>query len=222
MKIVLLGPPGAGKGTLAKIIKDQLNVPHISTGDILREEIARQSGLGLKVKSCVDKGELVPDDLVIALIEKKLSDPAIKSKGHMLDGFPRNKNQAEALEKILNRIGQPLDFALYMTASLPMILRRLSGRRVCKQCGAVYHLTNRPAKQEGVCDLCGGPLYQRVDDNEGTIRKRMDVYLKNTQPMLDYYQAKGKLKTFDGDLETEEIFEILLKMLHEDTKVDHH
>jgi len=222
MKIVLLGPPGAGKGTLAKIIKDQLNVPHISTGDILREEIARQSGLGLKAKSCVDKGELVPDDLVIALIEKKLSDPAIKSKGHMLDGFPRNKNQAEALEKILNRIGQPLDFALYMTASLPMILRRLSGRRVCKQCGAVYHLTNRPAKQEGVCDLCGGPLYQRVDDNEGTIRKRMDVYLKSTQPMLDYYQAKGKLKTFDGDLETEEIFEILLKMLHEDTKVDHH
>ena len=222
MKIVLLGPPGAGKGTLAKIIKDQLKVPHISTGDILREEITRQSDLGVKAKSYMDKGELVPDDLVIALIEKKLSDPAIKSQGYMLDGFPRNRNQAEALEKILNRIGQPLDFALYMTASLPMILRRLGGRRVCKQCGTPYHLTNRPSKKEGVCDLCGAALYQRADDNEETIRKRMDVYLKSTQPMLDYYQAQSKLRTFDGDLETEEVFEILLKMLHEDKKADTH
>lgn len=222
MKIVLLGPPGAGKGTLAKIVKDQLKVPHISTGDILREEIARQSGLGLKVKSYMDKGELVPDDLVIALIEKKLSDPAIKSKGYMLDGFPRNTHQAQTLGKILENIGQPLDFALYMTASLAVILRRLSGRRVCKQCGTVYHLTNRPAKQEGVCDLCGAVLYQRADDNEETIRKRMDVYWESTRPMLDYYQTQDKLRTFDGDLETEEVFEILLKMLHEDTKVDHH
>ena len=222
MKIVLLGPPGAGKGTLSKLIKDRLKVPHISTGDILREEIAQNSLLGLKAKFYMDQGELVADDLVIELIENKLSDPAIQLQGYMLDGFPRNRQQAQTLEDILISIGQPLEFALNLTASLPMILMRLTGRRVCKQCATLYHLTRRPSKKFGVCDLCGGELYQRADDNEETIRHRMNIYHQNTQPMIDYYESKKKLKTLDGDLDPEILFETLLKMLDEDKKINHH
>ncbi len=222
MKIVLLGPPGAGKGTFANLIKKKLKIPHISTGDMLREEIAKESDLGRIAKIYMDKGELAPDDLVIKLIERRLSDPETHVSGYMLDGFPRNKVQAEALEKILDRIEQSLDFALNMTASLPMILRRLTARRVCQKCAVPYHLKNRPPKQEGICDLCGGTLYQRVDDNEGTIRNRLDVYARTTEPMVEFYRAKGKLKTLNGDLEPEDLFQLLLKILNEDKKINHH
>ncbi|MCA9408915.1 MAG: adenylate kinase [Candidatus Omnitrophica bacterium] len=222
MKIVLLGPPGAGKGTLAGLLKSSLGVFHVSTGDILREEMKADSPLGQETKNYVEKGQLVPDELVTRLVKNKLSDHQLLDKGYLLDGFPRTKAQAEELDKILAEINQPIDFALYMEATLPMILRRLTGRRVCKNCGAVFHLTNRPSKKEGICDVCNGALYQRSDDNEETIRNRMDVYLKNTKPIVDYYETQGKLKKVDGDKESEELQESLMQILDETESNNHH
>lgn len=215
MKVVLLGPPGAGKGTLASLLKESLGLEHISTGDMLREEVKNNTSLGQEAKKFIEDGKLVPDEIVTRMIKHKLTmDPQVK-RGYLLDGFPRTKQQAEDLDKILNQIQQPLDCALYLEATLPIIIDRLTGRRVCKQCGALFHIKNRPSQKQGVCDQCGGPLYQRPDDNENTIRTRMDVYLKNTTPIVDYYEGQGKLKRFNADNDSEKLQQILMKTCHE-------
>ena len=222
MNIVLLGAPGAGKGTLAFLLKDTLKILHISTGDMLREEIKNQTSLGLEAKKYIDDGKLVPDEVVTRLIEKKLVNDQQASKGYLLDGFPRTKKQAEALDRILKKIGKPLNYVLYLDSSLPVIIQRLTGRRVCRQCGHLYHMINRPSKKKGICDECGGELYQRQDDNEATIKTRMDVYWKNTSPMIEYYTQQGILKKLDADKDSHDVEKFFLKILNEDGKRHSH
>ncbi|MCR4336571.1 MAG: adenylate kinase [Candidatus Omnitrophica bacterium] len=209
MRIVLLGPPGAGKGTLANLIKGKFAIPHISTGDILREEMKAESALGKKIKGYVESGALVPDEIIIQIIENRLTEKGAPREGYMLDGFPRTTAQATALDAILKKIGQPIESAIYMETTLPMIVSRLTGRRVCRECGAVFHMTNRPSKKGNVCDSCDGELYQRADDNEETIRKRMDVYLTSTTPIIEYYQKQEKLLKVDGNKESEDLLQEL-------------
>ena len=222
MKLVLLGPPGAGKGTLANLLKEALGLVHISTGDMLREEIKNDTPLGQEAKKFVENGKLVPDEIVTRLIAQKLTaDPKIK-RGYLLDGFPRTKQQAEDLDKILDQIGDPLDGVLYLEAGLPVIVDRLTGRRVCKKCGALFHIKNRPPQAQGFCDQCGGPLYQRPDDKEETIKTRMDVYLENTMPIVKYYAGQGKLRELDANKDSQEVQKILMKIFHEDGKFNKH
>ncbi|MCC6758114.1 MAG: adenylate kinase [Candidatus Omnitrophica bacterium] len=220
MNTILLGPPGAGKGTLAAMLKDNFGLLHISTGDLLRDEMKGGTELGKTIKKYVESGELVPDQVVIAMIEKKLSEKNSGSKGYMLDGFPRTTVQAQDLDKILTKIGQPIDYALYMEASLPVILQRLTGRRVCRKCGAIVHIKNRPSKVAGVCDVCGGELYQRPDDTEETIKNRMHVYAEKTAPIVDYYAKQGKLETLSGDEETEDLLKIVAKIFNDGQRTD--
>ncbi len=211
MKLVLLGPPGAGKGTLAGFLNKELDVPHVSTGDMLREEMKNNTPLGQEVKQYVESGGLVPDEIVIKLIENKFSNGAA-DKGYMLDGFPRTEVQAKDLDTILNNLDKPVDYAVYLDASLPVVIERLTGRRICRNCNAIFHIKNNPPKKEGVCDQCGGEIYQRPDDNEETIKTRMDVYLENTKPVIDYYEEQGKLKKIDADKDSQEVQEILMKI----------
>ena len=222
MRLVLLGPPGAGKGTLAHLLKERFGVVHISTGDILREEMKNKTSLGQEVKKYIESGDLVPDRIVTRLIEQKfLSDHRIQA-GYLLDGFPRTKQQAEDLDKILNKIHQPLDCALYMRSTLPVIIHRLTGRLVCKNCGALFHLINKAPFKKGICDICGGELYQRPDDKEETIKIRLKVYLKNTKPIIDYYRKQRKLKTVDADKNSQEVQERLIQIFNENGKPDQH
>ncbi len=215
MNTILLGPPGAGKGTLAAVLKEKFGLLHISTGDLLREEMKNGSNLGSRIKKYVESGELVPDQIVIEMIEKKLSQSDLSSKGYMLDGFPRTTVQAQDLDQILNKIQKPIDVALFMDASLPVILQRLTGRRVCKKCGAISHIVNRPSKRAGICDLCDGELYQRPDDTEETIRNRMQVYNEKTAPIIDYYESQQKLLKMSADKTTEDIVTIVTKILND-------
>ncbi len=215
MRLVLLGPPGAGKGTLANLLRDHLKIQHISTGDILREEMKKESPLGKKTKTIVDRGALVPDDIVTKIIENKFSEDNLIHQGFLLDGFPRTKLQAEDLDKILNPLHKPLDCALYLDASRKIIIQRLTGRRVCRHCGAVYHIHNRLPKIEGKCDVCNGHLYQRPDDNEETIKTRLDVYIKSTAPIIEYYAQQKKLLKVDGDRDSEKVFEQFMKRINE-------
>lgn len=215
MRIVLLGPPGAGKGTLASLIKEQFKMDHISTGDIMREEMKNQTPLGQELKGFVESGKLVPDAMVTKIVENKLIRDKDKNDRYLLDGFPRTTAQAQALDGILAKMGSPINFALYMEASLPVIIQRLTGRRVCRKCGALYHAVNRPPKKQNVCDSCGGELYQRPDDNEETIRTRMEVYVKNISPIIDYYDKQGKLHKVDGDKAAEGILQSLVGLLNE-------
>lgn len=217
MRLILLGAPGAGKGTLAGLLKSSLNIEHISTGDLLREEMKNNTEIGLEVKKYIDQGALVPDEVVTRMIEKKIVNQEVSKKGYMLDGFPRNESQAKDLTAILERIKQPLSYAIFLQSTLPVVIRRLTGRRVCRDCGATYHVSNRPPKVEGTCDECGkSDLYQRADDNEETIKKRMEVYLQTTIPIVEYYKKQGILRQVDGDDEAENILEILLKGFDED------
>ncbi|HNV23350.1 MAG TPA: adenylate kinase [Candidatus Omnitrophota bacterium] len=214
MRIVLLGPPGAGKGTLATAIKDNLGLLHISTGDILREEMKNNTPLGQEAKRYVESGGLVPDELVTRLIKNKLENDPKAKKGFLMDGFPRTLKQAQDLDKILVDLKMPVEWTLCLEASLDVILQRLTGRRVCKSCGAVYHVKNMPSKKEGICDKCGGVLYQRTDDNEATITNRMKVYTESTKPIIEYYKTQGKLKVLNADKEAQEVKELALKNLN--------
>ena len=216
MKIVLLGPPGAGKGSLAALVKENIGIAHLSSGDMLREEMKKGSTLGLEIKSLIEKGALVSDEIITKLVEQKVAGELRNSKGYFLDGFPRTTQQAQDLDRILANIGQSIDFVLCMEASLDVILMRLAGRRVCRKCGAVFHIKNKPSKVTGACDQCGGELYQRSDDNEETIRKRMQVYESSTKPIIDYYTDQAKLRKIDGNKETDSLRVDLNKMINED------
>ncbi len=218
MRIVLLGPPGAGKGSLAALIKDHYKILHISTGDILREEMRKDSPLAAEIKSYIERGALVPDSVITKIVDEKMTHGIKLEEGFMLDGYPRNAAQADDLDKILKKTGASLDFILNMEASLPLILKRISGRRICKKCGAVYHVTNKPSKVKDVCDACAGPLYQRTDDNEETILNRMKVYNESTEPILDYYRKQNKLRAINGDEETNILFEKFVQSMNEDKK----
>ncbi len=210
----MLGPPGAGKGTLAAFLNKELNIPHVSTGDILREEMKNNTPLGQEVKKYVESGGLVPDEVVIKLIENKFSSDSAIDKGYMLDGFPRTEVQAKNLDAILNNLNKQVDYAVYLNASLPVVIERLTGRRICRNCSAIFHMKNNPPKEEGICNECGGEVYQRPDDNEETIKTRMDVYLENTKPVIDYYEAQEKLKKVDADKDSQEVQENLMKIFN--------
>lgn len=220
MRLILLGAPGAGKGTQAKLLEKQLKVKHISMGDILREEMKNNTPLGQEVKRYVESGGLVPDEVVTRIIENKLKEPDIAKRGYLLDGFPRTAPQAQDLDKILTRIGQREDYVVYMEVDPEIVIQRLTGRRVCRNCGALYHMTNMPSKKEGICDLCRGELYQRPDDNETTIRKRIHVYLESTAPIIDYYKAQGTLLAVDGNQDAEQLRDQLLVIFKKDGKID--
>ncbi|MCM8770943.1 MAG: adenylate kinase [Candidatus Omnitrophica bacterium] len=208
MRIILLGPPGAGKGTQAKNLSEILKIVHISTGDILREEVKNNTALGQQAKKYIDAGGLVPDDLVIQMLKTWLG----RKDGFILDGFPRNLNQAQALDKLLDEAGNKIDAVFYLDASEAVIIGRLSGRRICSQCQAIYHIQNMPPKIEGICDKCQGRLYQRSDDQEETIKRRLEVYLKETATLIDYYKRQGKLYYINADRQAEGVIEDILKI----------
>jgi len=213
MNIILLGPPGAGKGTQAKKIQEHYKFPHISTGDILRENINNNTSLGLKAKSYMSRGELVPDELLITIIKDRLAKKDCQN-GFMLDGYPRTIPQADALQMILTESGEMIDAVLNISVDDEELINRLSGRRMCK-CGASYHIIFNPPAQADVCNLCEGKLYQREDDKPETIRNRLNVYKKQTQPLINYYANKKILKTIDGSKEIPQIFEEIKEVLDE-------
>lgn len=203
MILVFLGPPGAGKGTQAKLLSQRMGFLHLSTGDLLREAVKNQTPLGKKAKEYMDRGELVPDELIVQLIEETMP----KDGNVILDGFPRTVNQALALEEMLKGKGEKILKVLFFDVPDEVIVDRLSGRRVCSKCGAVYHVKYNPPKVEGVCDLCGGTLVQRDDDKEEVVRKRLEVYRKQTQPLIEFYQEKGIIYKLDAGKGVEELFE---------------
>ncbi len=206
MRLVLLGAPGAGKGTQAKKIIEKHPIPQISTGDLLRAAVAAGTPLGKEAKAVMDKGELVPDSVVLGMVEERMKQDDCK-KGFILDGFPRNTKQAEALDAMLGRLGMPLTAALSVDVPLENLMKRLTGRRTCKACGQMFNVYFSAPKKDGVCDKCSGELFQRDDDKEETIKKRLDVYTAQTAPLIDYYRGKGILKSVDGGSGTiDEIF----------------
>lgn len=211
MRLVLLGPPGAGKGTQAKVLSKEYDIAHISTGDILREAVKAQTPVGLKAKVYMDKGELVPDEVVIEMVAQRVAKPDCE-KGFMLDGFPRTAAQARALDATLTELDRPIDLVLYFKTSLKTIIQRLSGRRVCKKCGENYHIENIPPEVSGKCDKCGGELYQRDDDKEETILNRIRVYEKTVPEIISYYEEKGILRTVSGDFDVDEAHDYLSKL----------
>ena len=214
MKVVMLGAPGAGKGTQAKKIAAKYNIPHISTGDIFRANIKNGTELGKKAKTYMDQGLLVPDELVVDLVVDRVNQEDC-ADGYVLDGFPRTIPQAEALTKALASQGQKLDYAIDVDVPDENIVRRMSGRRACVGCGATYHLEYAPTKKEGICDVCGGELILRDDDKPETVDKRLGVYHEQTQPLIDYYTNAGILKRVDGTVDIEEVFQAVVQILGE-------
>ncbi|EDW20301.1 adenylate kinase [Bacillus pumilus] len=197
MNLVLMGLPGAGKGTQAERIVDDYGIPHISTGDMFRAAMKEETQLGLEAKSFIDKGELVPDEVTIGIVRERLGKNDCE-QGFLLDGFPRTVAQAEALEDILKDLGRTIDYVINIKVDKDALMKRLTGRRICKNCGATYHLVFNPPAKENVCDKCGSELYQRADDNAETVSTRLEVNLKQTEPLLNFYSEKGYLANIDG------------------------
>lgn len=205
MNLVFMGLPGAGKGTQAERIVEHFGIPHISTGDMFRSAIKEETPLGLEAKSYMDRGALVPDDVTIGIVNERLAKDDCK-KGFLLDGFPRTVAQAEALENMLALTDRSIDHVIYIEVNRDLLLARLTGRRICKNCGATYHTEFNPPKTEGVCDKCGGELYQRHDDNAETVATRLDVNIKQQQSLLDFYEERGLLRTVKGDQHIDQVF----------------
>jgi len=212
MNLILLGAPGAGKGTQAKKIVEKYGIPHIATGDILREAVAKGTELGKKAKEYMDRGELVPDEIVIGIVKERLQEPDCE-KGFLLDGFPRTLKQAEALDNMLKELGRKIDAVIYIDVPEEEVVKRIVNRRTCRKCGAVYHLIYAPPREPNKCDKCGGELYQRDDDKEETVRQRFKVYMENTAPLIDYYEKKGLLYKVDGTKSIEEVFQQIEEIL---------
>ena len=212
VKIVLLGPPGAGKGTQAKSISNRYSIPHISTGDIFRKNISEGTPLGIEAKGYIDKGQLVPDEVTINMVKDRLTWEDCKN-GYLLDGFPRTVAQAEALQEFLASRDEKLDTALSIEVPSQFILERMTGRRVCPSCGASYHVKFNPPAKAGVCDVCGSDIVQRKDDTEETVSERLDVYERQTQPLIDFYNNRNLLSTVDGTKAINEVFESICGIL---------
>ncbi|MBO8126503.1 MAG: adenylate kinase [Firmicutes bacterium] len=215
MRMILLGPPGAGKGTQAHYLVEKYGMYHLSTGDILREAKEADSELGRQAKAYMDKGELVPDEIVIGLVREKLQDPSVRLVGFLLDGFPRTLAQAKALDELLDELDQELVAVVNLEVQPVTIVERLAKRRVCRECKASFHLEFNPPETEGICDYCGGELYQRSDDQEETILRRLNVYQQQTEPLITYYDQKGLLVNIDGERSVEEVSEAITKQLEE-------
>ena len=198
LNIILMGPPGAGKGTQAKILIAKYNIPHISTGDMFREAIKEGTPLGKLAASYINEGHLVPDDVTIGLVKERLSKDDC-ANGYLLDGFPRTIPQAEALDKLTKEIGREIEYVINIDTPKEELVKRICGRRVCKKCGAPYHIINVKPKVDGVCDICGGELIQRPDDNEEALNTRLEAYTKQTKPLLEFYEKKGLLTNFSGE-----------------------
>ena len=212
MKLIMLGGPGAGKGTQAKKIAEKYTIPHISTGDIFRANIKNNTELGKKAKEYINQGLLVPDELVVDLVVDRLGQEDAK-KGYVLDGFPRTIPQAEALTKALKEKNEEIDYAVNIEVADEVIVNRMAGRRACVACGGTYHVEFNPTKKEGICDACGGELVLRDDDKPETVQKRLEVYHKQTQPLIDYYTTAGKLVEVDGTQEVNKVFEAIVEIL---------
>ena len=212
MNLVLMGLPGAGKGTQAEKIVEKYNIPHISTGDMFRAAIKDGTELGLQAKSFMDKGEIVPDEVTIGIVKERLAKDDCR-QGFLLDGFPRTVAQAEALDSMLADLERPIDYVINVDVDKEILMERLTGRRICKECGATYHLVFNPPTKEGVCDRCGGELYQRADDNAETVQNRLDVNLAQTKPLLSFYEDKGTLRNINGQQEISVVFQDVEKLL---------
>lgn len=209
-----MGLPGAGKGTQAEKIVEKYGIPHISTGDMFRQAIQEKTPLGLEAKSFMDKGELVPDEITVGIVRERLSKPDCQ-KGFLLDGFPRTVAQAESLEDILQELNKQIDYCLHIEVDPDILKDRLTGRRICKSCGSTYHLQFNPPQQSGVCNKCGGELYQRADDSPETVQNRLDVNMKQMEPLLKFYANKGYLKTINGDQDIDKVFQDIDRLLGE-------
>lgn len=212
MKIIMLGAPGAGKGTQAKMIAEKYGIPHISTGDIFRANIKNQTELGMEAKKYMDEGKLVPDELTVKILLDRVAKEDC-ANGYVLDGFPRTIPQAEVLNDALNKLNDAVDFAIDVDVPDENIVRRMSGRRACVTCGATYHIVHVPPKTENICDKCGSELILRDDDKPETVLNRLKVYHDQTQPLIEYYTAKGVLRTVDGTKDMNEVFEDIIKIL---------
>lgn len=212
MRLVLLGPPGVGKGTQAVRLSQRLGVPHISTGDMFRQAISQKTPLGISAKEYLDSGKLVPNEITIGLVKDRLSNADCEA-GFILDGFPRDVAQAEALDEILKGLGVPLDAVIYIDAGEDVVEKRIAGRRICAKCGALYHMTNNPPPEDGKCTRCEGHIYQRIDDKAETVRERLKVYKAQTEPVVDYYRGRGILKTVDGEEDADKVLETIISMV---------
>jgi len=212
MKIIMLGAPGAGKGTQAKMIAEKYSLPHISTGDIFRANIKNGTELGMEAKSYMDKGQLVPDELTVKILLDRVAKDDCKN-GYVLDGFPRTIPQAKVLEDALNKTGEKIDYAINVDVPDENIIKRMSGRRACVNCGATYHIVNVPPKKEGICDKCGSELILRDDDKEETVKNRLTVYHDQTQPLIDFYSERNVLKNVDGTLDMMDVFKAITDIL---------
>ena len=212
MKIVMLGAPGAGKGTQAKMIAEKYSIPHVSTGDIFRANIKNGTELGKEAKSYMDKGELVPDELTVRILLDRVAQEDCKN-GYVLDGFPRTIPQAEVLDAELTKMGDKIDFAINVEVPDENIVRRMSGRRACLKCGATYHIVHIPPVKEGICDKCGSELVLRDDDKEETVKNRLSVYHEQTQPLIDYYKKAEVLHSVDGTKDPDQVFEAIVEIL---------